>query len=143
MQAEYDGRQFVGIDLHRRRSVIVRMTEAGEKLDAVRIDNDPVALGLEIAKAGPDPEVVLEATYGWYWAVDVLTAAGARVHLAHPLGVKGFAYRRVKNEPGTPPIWRICCGWAGCRRRMWPRRRCVSCGSWCGIGPSWSPGAAA
>src|SRR6266571_3138195 len=92
------GEQYVGIDLHRRRSVIVRMTPAGEKLETVRIDNDPVALGLEIAKAGPDPEVVLEATYGWYWAVDVLQAAGAKVHLAHPLGVKGFAYRRVKND---------------------------------------------
>ncbi len=98
MSEEYDGRQIVGIDLHRRRSVIVRMTPAGEKLETVRIDNDPVALGLEIAKAGPDPEVVLEATYGWYWAVDVLQAAGASVHLAHPLGVKGFAYRRVKND---------------------------------------------
>jgi transposase len=42
--------------------------------------------------------VVLEATYGWYWAADALAAAGARVHLAHPLGVKGFAYRRVKND---------------------------------------------
>jgi transposase len=94
----YDGRQIVGIDLHRRRSVIVRMTEDGQRLDAVRIDNDPVTLGLEIAKAGEAPEVVLEATYGWYWAVDVLHDAGAQVHLAHPLGVKGFAYRRVKND---------------------------------------------
>ena len=42
--------------------------------------------------------VALEATYGWYWAVDVLQACGARVHLAHPLGVKGFRYRRVKND---------------------------------------------
>jgi hypothetical protein len=74
----------VGIDLHRRRSVIVRMTPEGEQLGCVRVDNDPVALGLELAKAGPDPEVVLEATYGWYWAVDALQAAGARVHLAHP-----------------------------------------------------------
>jgi len=79
----------VGIDLHRRRSVIVRMTEDGQRLDAVRIDNDPVTLGLEIAKAGEAPEVVLEATYGWYWAVDVLQEAGARVHLAHPLGMCG------------------------------------------------------
>jgi transposase len=30
--------------------------------------------------------------------VDALQVAGARVHLAHPLGVKGFAYRRVKND---------------------------------------------
>jgi transposase len=78
--------------------VIVRQTDAGEQLSAVRIVNDPVALGLQIEDAGPDPEVVLEATYGWYWAVDVLQAAGARVHLAHPLGVKGFRYRRVKND---------------------------------------------
>ncbi len=42
--------------------------------------------------------MVLEATYGWYWAADVLAEAGAQVHLAHPLGVKGFAYRRVKND---------------------------------------------
>ena len=95
---EYDGRQFVGIDLHRRRSVIVRQSESGEQLSAVRIVNDPVALGLEIERAGPNPEVVLEATYGWYWAVDTLQAAGAHVHLAHPLGVKGFRYRRVKND---------------------------------------------
>src|SRR6476619_6578029 len=95
---EYDGRQFVGIDLHRRRSVIVRQSESGEQLSAVRIVNDPIALGLEIERAGPNPEVVLEATYGWYWAVDTLQAAGARVHLAHPLGVKGFRYRRVKND---------------------------------------------
>ena len=95
---DYDGKQVVGIDLHRRRSVIVRMTEAGEHLETVRIDNDPLTLGLEIAKAGEAPEVVLEATYGWYWAVDVLQDAGAVVHLAHPLGVKGFAYRRVKND---------------------------------------------
>jgi transposase len=98
VRADYAGRQYVGIDLHRRRSVIVRQTDQGELLESVRIDNDPVALALEIAKAGPDPEVVLEATYGWYWAADVLQAAGATVHLAHPLGVKGFSYRRVKND---------------------------------------------
>jgi len=37
---EYAGRQVVGIDLHRRRSVIVRMTESGERLETVRILND-------------------------------------------------------------------------------------------------------
>ncbi len=99
MDAGYDGRQIVGIDLHRRRSVIVRMAaDTGERLGTVRIDNDSMALVAEIAKAGEHPEVVLEATYGWYWAVDVLRGEGAQVHLAHPLGVKGFAYRRVKND---------------------------------------------
>jgi transposase len=51
-----------------------------------------------MARAGEAPEVVLEATYGWYWAADTLAELGATVHLAHPLGVKAFSYRRVKND---------------------------------------------
>src|SRR4029079_5976298 len=96
--SEYDGKQFVGIDLHRRHSVIVRQTSTGERLSAVRIVNDPDSLALQLEEAGEHPDVVLEATDGWYWAVDALQAAGATVHLAHPLGVKGFRYRRVKND---------------------------------------------
>jgi len=98
MTEAYDGRQIVGMDLHRRRSVLVRMTEDGRKLGTARITNSPAALRKEIARAGQHPRVVLEATYGWYWAADVLEAAGAEVHLAHPLGVKAFTYRRVKND---------------------------------------------
>ena len=98
METAYDGLQFVGMDLHRRRSVLVRMTEDGRRLGTARITNSPAELRREIAKAGQGPQVVLEATYGWYWAVDVLAAAGAQVHLAHPLGVKAFTYRRVKND---------------------------------------------
>jgi hypothetical protein len=78
--------------------VIVRQTSTGERLSAVRIVNDPDSLALQLEEAGEHPEVVLEATYGWYLAVDALQAAGATVHLAHPLGVKGFRYRRVKND---------------------------------------------
>ena len=89
--------QYVGIDLHRRRSVIVRMNEAGEVLSTVQIDNDPVALAMAVAEAGPDPEVALESTYGWYWAADLLQAEGARVHLVHPLGLH-WDTRRVKND---------------------------------------------
>jgi transposase len=98
MTEAYDGRQVVGMDLHRRRSVLVRMTEDGRRLGSARITNSPAALRTEIARAGKNPRVVLEATYGWYWAADVLEAAGAEVHLAHPLGVKAFAYRRVKDD---------------------------------------------
>ena len=98
MTEAYDGRQVVGMDLHRRRSVLVRMTEDGRRLETARITNSAAELRRQIAKAGQHPKVVLEATYGWYWAADELAAAGAEVHLAHPLGVKAFSYRRVKND---------------------------------------------
>ena len=94
----YAGQQFVGIDLHRRRSVVVRTTASGQVLESVRIVNDVDRLAAVMARAGTAPQVVIEATYGWYWAVDALQAGGAVVHLAHPLGVKAFEYRRVKND---------------------------------------------
>ena len=78
--------------------MLVRMAEDGRKLETARIDNSPAALRAVLARAGKSPRVVVEATYGWYWAADVLAAAGAEVRLAHPLGVKAFSYRRVKND---------------------------------------------
>jgi transposase len=89
--------EYVGVDLHRRRSVIVRKDKDGKVLSTVRIDNSPLALAEAVAAAGESPDVVLEATYGWYWAADVLDELGARVHLAHPLG-NAWGNRRVKND---------------------------------------------
>jgi transposase len=90
-------RQYVGIDLHRRGSVLVRMAEDGQVLGVDQVVNDPVELSMAVAKAGPDPEVALESTYGWYWAVDLLQANGAHVHLVHPLGLH-WDTRRVRND---------------------------------------------
>src|SRR4029453_7922441 len=99
------------MDLPRRRSGLGGMTDTGERLETVRISNDPQYLAQVMARAGEAPEVVLEAAYGWYWAgatlaglgaagrlADPLAELGAHVHLAHPLGVKMFSYRRVKND---------------------------------------------
>ena len=90
--------RYVGVDLHRRRSVVVILDSDGTRVSSTRIENSPMNLAAAVAEAGPEPEVVLEATWGWYWAADVIEEAGGRVHLAHPLGVKGFENRRVKND---------------------------------------------
>ena len=104
------GGRYVGIDLHRRRSVIYTMDADGERLDCVRIANDPWVLLEEVAKAGADAEVVIEATYGWYWAVDLLPATPGsacicRIRRATTGGTVGS---RTTNA--TPVIWRTCCG---------------------------------
>ena len=130
------GEQYVGIDLHRRRSVLVGMTPAGEVLETVRIDNDPVALSLELAKAGPDPEVVLEATYGWYWVADLLAEMGAKVHLAHPLG-NNWGHRRVKNDERDATDLVDLLRLGRLARPGSLRRPSGSCGSWSATGPSW------
>jgi transposase len=90
---------YVGIDLHRRRSVVVVLNEDGQRVSWSRIDNSPANLAAEIVAAGgPAAEVAMEATWGWYWAADVIAECGATLHLAHPLGIAGYENRRVKND---------------------------------------------
>ena len=90
---------YVGIDLHRQRSVVVVLNDDGDRVSWCRIDNTPANLAREIiAAGGREAEVAMEACWGWYWAADVIAECGARLHLAHPLGIAGYANRRVKND---------------------------------------------
>jgi hypothetical protein len=54
-------RQYVGIDFHHRRSVIVRLDAAREQLAVTRVDNDPFKFAAVMADAGEAPAVVIEA----------------------------------------------------------------------------------
>ena len=60
-----------------------------------RIVNDPCELAVVIGQCGESPQVVIETTYGWYWAVDLLQELGAVVHLANP---RALNRGRVKND---------------------------------------------
>ena len=83
MTEAYDGRQVVGMDLHRRRSVLVRMTEDGRKLETVRIANSSAALRREIAKAGKHPRA---GGGGWSRSVAGRAARGPRGGDCHRAG---------------------------------------------------------
>jgi hypothetical protein len=50
--------------------VVVRKNALGKTLSSVRVANDPLAIAAVVAEAGPRPEVVIGATYRWYWIVD-------------------------------------------------------------------------
>jgi hypothetical protein len=63
---------------------VVRIAaDTGQRLGMVGSDNEPMALAAEIAKAGEQSEMVLEAAYGWCWEADVLA----------PTPVPGCAWR--------------------------------------------------
>jgi transposase len=73
------------------------MSPAGERLSVLRVPNEAPAIANAMADAGPEPKVVIEATYGWYWVVDLLQDLGATVHLANPKALN-WGDRRVKND---------------------------------------------
>jgi hypothetical protein len=43
------------------------------------VTNDPLAISVVVVEAAPEPEVAIEATYGWQSVVDLLQGNGARV----------------------------------------------------------------
>ena len=55
MTESYDGREVVGMDLHRQRSVLVRMTEDGRRLETARITNSAAELRRVIGMRCPGP----------------------------------------------------------------------------------------
>jgi hypothetical protein len=126
---------YVGIDLHRRRSVVVVLDEGGERVSWSRFDNMPANLADGVVAAGGAcVEVAMEATWGWCWAADVIAECGARLHLAHPLGIAGYENRRVKNDIRDATLLADLLRMGGCLRRGSPRRRSASCAKWCVAG---------
>jgi transposase len=89
---------FVGIDLHKRRSHIAALSDDGRKLLSRRIDNDPATFLELLSEVDGESKIALEATYGWEWLADVLEEAGYELHLAHPLRTKAIASARVKTD---------------------------------------------
>jgi transposase len=59
--------------------------------------NEPFEFVKVMSLCGESPEVVIEATYGWYWVVQLLQDLGAVVHLANPRALN-WGDRRVKND---------------------------------------------
>ena len=94
-------KQYVGVDLHRRRSVIVRRNAAeGETLDVApgRQRRPPwPSRRRSWPPPGRTPRSSSRRRHGWYWAVDMLEQLGCQHHLAYPSG-NNWGNRRVKND---------------------------------------------
>jgi transposase len=88
---------FVGIDLHRNRSHLVAVDEAGERVWSRRVRNDPGRV-LDALAELDDPRVAVEATYGWEWLVELLEDHDISHELSHPKATKAIASARVKTD---------------------------------------------
>jgi hypothetical protein len=89
---------FVGIDLHRKRSQVAVVSGGGELLLSRRVDNDPAALLALLEEIDGESRVALEATYGWEWLAELLEEAGYELQLAHPLRTRAIAAAKVKTD---------------------------------------------
>ena len=142
---------YVGMDVHRRRSQIAIVDQAGDQQRNRNLANDPAKLVPFLGVLPPGTPVAFEAAYGWGWLVELLEELELKPHLVHPSRCKAIAAARLKNdkvdaatlaqllradllpEPGSRPRPPGICGpcwvtgrpWCGCRPHV--RTGCMRC----------------
>ncbi len=90
---------YLGVDLHRKRSVVTALAEDGTVMLSRRISSCPEDFQRVFGELEPwSISVAFEATYGWFWFADLLADAGIEAHMAHPLATKAISAGRVKND---------------------------------------------
>jgi transposase len=89
---------YVGIDVHRKRSQVAVVNEAGEVLANRNVNNGVTPILGVIGNLPPGTKAAFEAAFGWGWLVELLEDYGFEPHLVHPLQCKAIASARLKND---------------------------------------------
>jgi transposase len=89
---------YVGMDVHRKRSQIAIVDEAGVQQRNRNVANNPAKLVPILGALAPGTPVAFEAAYGWGWLVELLEELELEPHLVHPSRCKAIAAARLKND---------------------------------------------
>ena len=88
----------VGVDLHKETSWFYIIDSNGKKVDSKNILNKPEILRKYFEQI-PKPFVLaVEATYNWYYFVDLAQEYAKEVFLANSYELKAFAKRHKKTD---------------------------------------------
>jgi len=79
--------RYVGIDFHRRRSVIAYKNTPGEILGTVHLDNGPAAFAAELGRRASIPRWSVKCVEGA--DSPICSTPRSELHLAYPLGNAG------------------------------------------------------
>jgi len=89
---------YVGSDLHKEQTWFYVMDEQGNKILSKSIPNNPKFLH-KFFKSLPYPfTLAVEATYNWYFFIDIAEQYAEKVYLANSYELKAFAKQHKKTD---------------------------------------------
>src|SRR6266542_1589942 len=89
---------YVGIDVHRKRSQVAVVDQAGEALVNRNVPSGVETVLKVIGDLPIGTPVAFGAAFGWGWLVELLEDYGFEPHLVHPSRCKAIASARLKND---------------------------------------------
>jgi len=83
---------YAAFDLHSTNSQLGIVNDAGKRVHRKKLLNEPEAILRDLEPYRTEiMGIAVESTYNWYWLVDLLQAAGYRMHLANPAAIQQYS----------------------------------------------------
>jgi len=89
---------YLGVDLHKKSCWVTVLDADGHQLDSRKLGTEKWEL-LEYFGKVPQPAVLaVEATFNWYYFLNVVEPLGLELHLVHPWKTRAIASARIKHD---------------------------------------------
>jgi len=120
---------YLGVDLHKRNCWVTVMTPEGEVRESWSLSTERESLLGYFGKAAKPAAVAVEATFNWYYFLDLIEPLGLELHLVCPYRTRAIASARIKHDRLDSRSWRSCYARASWRKPGSPRGRSGSAGN--------------
>ena len=91
-------REYIGVDLGKRKAVVVKKDRQGKITSKVTVPVTQAALERYFSKQDRRSQVVVEATGNWMYLYETIERYTPQVVLAHPLKTRAIAEARIKTD---------------------------------------------
>ena len=89
---------YVGVDLHKEQSWFYVMNQTGAKIHSKSITNTEEELQLYFESIEKPFQLAVQATYNWYYFMDIAEKYAQKAYLANSFELKSFAKRHKKTD---------------------------------------------
>jgi transposase len=92
------GKLYLGVDLHKRSCWVTVLEADGRLVESRKLGTEKQELLEYFGKVEKPAAVAVEATFNWYYFLNVVEPLGLELHLVHPWKTRAIASARIKHD---------------------------------------------
>ena len=89
---------YLGVDLHKRSCWVTVLDADGHVLESRKLGTTRRELEAYFGQIAKPAQVAVEATFNWYYFLNVVEPLGLALHLVHPWKTRAIASARIKHD---------------------------------------------
>lgn len=89
---------YLGVDLHKRSCWVTVLDTDGHLVESRRMGTEKPELLEFFGKVRKPAALAVEATFNWYYFLNVIEPLGLELHLVHPWKTRAIASARIKHD---------------------------------------------